>query len=100
LQLAVDGSNKLQGFFLGLPSLSRPFQRAGGRLFPFGFLHILRGFKQFDTVDFYFAGVHPQSCQLRNVLQPCSREQATGLQAPSFEGGKISMRSRTEHASW
>jgi hypothetical protein len=61
LQLAVDGANKLQGFFLGLPSLSRPFQRAGGQLFPFGFLHILRGFKRFDTVDFYFAGVHPRA---------------------------------------
>jgi hypothetical protein len=61
LQLVVDGSGSLQGFFLGLPSLSRSFQRAGGRLFPFGFFHILRGFKRFDTVDFYFAGVHPQA---------------------------------------
>jgi hypothetical protein len=61
LQLATDGSGKLQGFFLGLPSLSRSFQRARGRLWPFGFLHILRGFKRFDTVDFYFAGVHPQA---------------------------------------
>jgi hypothetical protein len=61
LQLVVDGSGGLQGFFLGLPSLSRSFQRAGGRLFPFGFFHILRGFKRFDTVDFYFAGVHPQA---------------------------------------
>ncbi len=61
MQLVVDGSGRLQGFFLGLPSLSRSFQRAGGRLFPFGFFHILRGFKRFDTVDFYFAGVHPQA---------------------------------------
>lgn len=61
LQLVVDGSGRLQGFFLGLPSLSRPFQRAGGRLLPFGFFQILRGFKQFDTVDFYFAGVRPQA---------------------------------------
>ncbi len=61
LQLVVDGSDRLQGFFLGLPSLSRAFQRAGGRLFPLGFYHILRAFKRFDTVDFYFAGVHPQA---------------------------------------
>jgi hypothetical protein len=61
MQLVVDRSGKLQGFFLGLPSLSRSFQRAGGRLLPFGFFHILRGFKRFDTVDFYFAGVHPQA---------------------------------------
>jgi hypothetical protein len=61
LQLVVDGSDRLQGFFLGLPSLSRAFQRAGGRLFPLGFYHILRAFKRFDTVDFFFAGVHPQA---------------------------------------
>jgi hypothetical protein len=61
LRLVVDGSDRLQGFFLGLPSLSRPFQRARGRLWPLGFFHILRGFKRFDTVDFYFAGVHPQA---------------------------------------
>jgi hypothetical protein len=61
LQLALDDSGTLQGFFLGLPSLSRSFQLASGRLFPFGFFHILRGFKRFDTVDFYFAGVHPRA---------------------------------------
>lgn len=61
MQLVVDGSGRLQGFFLGLPSLSHSFQRMGGRLYPFGFFHILRGFKHFDTVDFYFAGVHPRA---------------------------------------
>jgi hypothetical protein len=61
VQLVVDGAGRLQGFFLGLPSLSRPFQKAKGRLLPFGFFHLLRGFKRFDTVDFYFAGVHPQA---------------------------------------
>jgi hypothetical protein len=61
MQLVMDGSGKLQGFFLGLPSLSRSFQLAGGRIFPFGFFHILRGFKRFDTVDFYFAGIDPQA---------------------------------------
>ena len=45
--------------FLGLPSLSRAFQKANGRLWPLGFFHILKGFRQYDTVDFYFAGVRP-----------------------------------------
>jgi hypothetical protein len=61
MQLVVDDQDRLKGFFLGLPSLSRAFQRARGRLLPFGFFHILRGFKRFDTVDFYFAGAHPQA---------------------------------------
>ena len=59
--MVADRKNRIQGLFLGLPSLSRPFQKAKGRLLPFGFLHILRGFKKFDTVDFYFAGIHPQA---------------------------------------
>jgi hypothetical protein len=59
VQMVVDGQDRLQGFFLGLPSLSRAFQKAGGRLWPLGFYHILRGFKQYDTVDFYFAGARP-----------------------------------------
>jgi hypothetical protein len=59
LQMVVDGQDRLQGFFLGLPSLSRAFQKARGRLWPLGFCHILRGFRRYDTVDFYFAGARP-----------------------------------------
>ncbi len=59
VQLVVDRENRLQGFFLGLPSLSRAFQKAGGRLLPFGWLAVARAFRRFDTVDFYFAGVRP-----------------------------------------
>jgi len=65
--MAADKHGRAQGLFLGLPSLSRPFQKANGRLFPFGFVHILRGFKKFDTVDFYFAGVHPEA-NARKIL--------------------------------
>ncbi|MEJ5357448.1 MAG: hypothetical protein WHT06_02135 [Desulfobacterales bacterium] len=59
VQLVADRDGRLQGFFLGLPSLSRAFQKAGGRLLPFGWYAITRAFRRFDTVDFYFAGVRP-----------------------------------------
>ena len=59
--MVADPQDRIQGIFLGLPSLSKPFQKAKGKLFPFGFLHILRGFKKYDTVDFYFAAIHPQA---------------------------------------
>lgn len=61
LQIVVDRHERVKGLFLGLPSLSRAFQKANGRLFPFGFLHILWAFKKFDTVDFYLAGIHPEA---------------------------------------
>jgi hypothetical protein len=53
VQMVMDRQDRLQGFFLGLPSLSRAFQKANGRLWPLGFFHILKGFRQYDTVDFY-----------------------------------------------
>ena len=63
LLMVVDENDIVQGLFLGLPSLSRAFQKAGGKLLPSGFLHILRSLKKYDTIDFYFAGVRPDANQ-------------------------------------
>jgi hypothetical protein len=59
VQMVVDRQDRLQGFFIGVPSLSRAFQKANSSLWPLGFYHILKGFKHYDTVDFCFAGVRP-----------------------------------------
>ena len=39
------GGQDIIGFVVGLPSLSEAMQRANGKLFPFGFLHILKARK-------------------------------------------------------
>lgn len=57
LEIAVNEKNEMIGFIISMPSLSRAFQKANGRLFPFGFIHILRALKRYDTLDFYLAGV-------------------------------------------
>jgi hypothetical protein len=57
IEIAVNERNEMIGFIIALPSLSRAFQKARGRLFPFGLLHILRALKKFDTLDFMLAGV-------------------------------------------
>jgi hypothetical protein len=49
------------GFMISLPSLSSAFQKARGRLFPLGFLHILRALRKFDSIDFMLAGVRKES---------------------------------------
>jgi GNAT superfamily N-acetyltransferase len=59
IKLAVDG-DRLVGFVIAMPSLSRAFQKAKGRLFPFGALHILRGMKKTRVLDFYLAGILPE----------------------------------------
>jgi hypothetical protein len=57
VHLAVDGRDDVVGFFITMPNLSRAFQKAAGRLLPFGFLHIWRGMRRPDTVDLLLAGV-------------------------------------------
>lgn len=58
IKLAVDG-DKMVGFIIAMPNLSRAFQKARGRLFPFGFIHILREMKRSRVLDFYLAGIRP-----------------------------------------
>jgi len=57
LQVAVDENDNAIGFMLSLPSLSRAFQRANGRLLPFGWFRLMRALKEFEILDFYLAGV-------------------------------------------
>jgi len=55
--LAVDEKDEAVGFLITMPSLSRGFQKARGRLFPFGWFHILRSLKNYEVLDFYLAGI-------------------------------------------
>ncbi len=55
--LAVDSNNEPIGFMITMPSLSRAFQKAKGRLFPMGWYHILKALKSYEVIDFYLAGV-------------------------------------------
>ncbi len=54
----VDNEHgEMIGFMITMPSLTRAYQKTKGRLFPFGFIHLLRALKQYDILDFYLAGV-------------------------------------------
>jgi len=57
VQVAVNEDDEMVAFMFAMPSLSRGFQRARGRLFPFGWWHILRALREHDVLDFYLAGV-------------------------------------------
>jgi len=57
LKVVVDDNGEAAGFMLAMPSLSEALRRAKGRLLPFGFLHLLRAMRRFDTLDFCLAGV-------------------------------------------
>lgn len=52
-------TNDLVAFAVTIPSLSHAFQKAKGRLFPFGFLHVVKALKHGKNVEFYLIGIHP-----------------------------------------
>ena len=56
-----DKDEKIIGFGLALPNLSRAMRKANGSLFPFGFIHLLRALKgRPRVVDLYLMGVLPE----------------------------------------
>lgn len=57
--IVVDSSDNVVAFGICLPSLSKALQKAKGRLFPFGFLHIMRALKKNDTLDALLIAIEP-----------------------------------------
>ena len=57
--LVVDEKDDVVAFGISMPTLSRALQKAKGRLFPFGWYHILKALKNYDYIDLYLNGVDP-----------------------------------------
>lgn len=60
VQFVVDENDHLVAFGLSIPDLNAAYKKAKGRLFPFGWYHILRAFRHFDTIDLLLNGVLPE----------------------------------------
>ena len=61
LSAIVDKDDKLVGIGISMPSLSRALQKSGGKLFPFGWYHLLRALKcKTDRVDLLLVAVKPE----------------------------------------
>jgi hypothetical protein len=57
----IDDSNgKMIAFTIVMPSLSKALQKAKGKLFPFGFLDLLKAKKKNKEVIFYLIGILPE----------------------------------------
>ena len=55
----VDEQDNLIAFGIAMPSLSRALQRSGGRLLPFGFIHLLWALKFPKYIDMLLVAVRP-----------------------------------------
>ncbi len=59
LECVVDENGKLVAFAITMPSFSKALQKAKGKLFPLGFIHLLRAKKKNNRAAFYLIGIHP-----------------------------------------
>ncbi|MCD6441888.1 MAG: GNAT family N-acetyltransferase [Candidatus Marinimicrobia bacterium] len=59
ISIILDSSDRVAAFGITMPSLSKALQKAKGRLFPFGFLHLLKAMKNNSAIDLYLIGVRP-----------------------------------------
>ncbi len=60
LTFVVDENNELVAFGVALPSMSKALQKARGRLFPFGFIPLMRALKgKAEVCDLMLIAAHP-----------------------------------------
>ena len=54
-----DKNGKMIAFAITMPSFSKAFQKTNGKLFPFGWWHLMNAQKKNDHVEFYLIGINP-----------------------------------------
>lgn len=60
VKIILGKDDELIAFLIALPSLSKAMQKAGGKLFPFGWYHIMQALKHPTEMDLMLTGVHPK----------------------------------------
>jgi GNAT superfamily N-acetyltransferase len=58
--VVLDANDDVVAFGIAMPSLSVALQRCRGRLFPFGWVHVLRALKSPRGLDLYLTAVRPE----------------------------------------
>ncbi|TXT49262.1 MAG: hypothetical protein FD137_725 [Spirochaetes bacterium] len=59
-KVLVDAEGKLAGFAITVPNLSEPLNRHKGKLFPFGWISLLRALKNPTTIDMLLVAVRKE----------------------------------------
>ena len=58
--IVLDENNELAAFGIAFPTVSKALQKAKGRLFPFGWFHLLKAMYNYETVDLMINGAAPK----------------------------------------
>lgn len=59
VSVVIDAQDKLVAFGITMMSLSKSLQKANGKLFPFGFYHLMNNKKDNHILDLLLIGIHP-----------------------------------------
>jgi len=59
IKFVLDKNNALVAFSIVMPSFSEALQKSKGKLFPFGFYHLLKAKKESKDILFYLIGIDP-----------------------------------------
>jgi len=57
--IVVDREDNVVAFGIGMPSFTKALQKSKGKLFPFGWYHMLNALRKNDLIDLYLMAVHP-----------------------------------------
>ncbi len=60
IKCVVDEQHKLVAFTITMPSFSDALKKANGKMFPFGFLHVLKARQKNNKASFYLIGIDPK----------------------------------------
>jgi len=60
IAIVINKEDKVVAFAITMPNVSLALKKCGGKLFPFGFLHILKALKSYEFVDMLMIGVVPE----------------------------------------
>lgn len=80
VKVVVDKQGCVAAFVVGVPDMSEGLRRAGGRLFPFGFIHVLCAMRRSRQLDLLLGAVRPGlqgrglTCLLANELLDTARK--------------------------
>ena len=76
----MDRNEDLVAFGVAAPSMADALKKSNGRLFPLGFMGVLKALKQNDTIDLFLIAVRPEyqgkavnSIVLNHILKGCLR---------------------------
>ncbi len=92
-KVVIDGNDQVVAFGLAIPSLSRALQKSRGRLFPLGFLYLLRALKRPQQIDMLLVAVKKEyqargltSILMTEITRNCLKNGVRGAESnPELE---------------